>query len=492
MKKLKVLLILAIGFIPFSASANSIHCSAPGSVESGETFAVTFSGSLGGAGGIWLGTIGSEGNAQYQSGSLSFGGEETQNFSRTIYYKAGNPGSARFYAYDVDAASDTDEISTSDTCTVTIVEATQSQSYSGGGSSYTYEEKSNNNYLKSITAENVTLNQTFDKETLEYRGVVSGDIEKTNIQAETEDGDAWIEGLGEKELVEGVNRFEIKVHAANDEERVYVLEITRKEKNPIEVIINKRKYTVFKKESNVKPPEGFVKTNVVIDKQDVVAYTNEYIDYILVLLVDDLGDSSFYIYNAKNSTYVKYTEVKSKDLRLVFVKPSKVPMNYKKTKLKLDDEVEAYALSGVKDFRLVYAINLNNGEEGFYQYDMKEKTFQRYNNKLVSSVEDFSKKLEIGLVAAGALIIILIIIVITQASSKSKMRKAIKNKKENEAIKKVVQKEEKKEIPKEEKKEEPKAEEKKTEEPELSKKELKRLQKEEKKRLKKEQDDFLN
>ena len=40
------------------------------------------------------------------------------------------------------------------------------------------------------------------------------------------------------------------------------------------------------------------------------------------------------IYNAKNSTYVKYTEVKSKYLRLVFIKPSKVPMNYKKTKLK--------------------------------------------------------------------------------------------------------------------------------------------------------------
>ena len=493
MKKIKLLLIALIGFIPFSVSANSVHCNAPGSVESGETFGVTFYGSLSGAGGIWLGNIGSEGNAQYQSGSLSFGGEETNDFSRTIYYKAGNPGSARFYAYDVDAASDIDEISTSDSCTVTITEASQSYSNNnGGGSSYTYEEKSGNNYLKSISIENVTLSQTFDKDTLEYKGVVSGDIEKINLQAETEDDRAWIEGLGEKDLVEGSNKFEIKVHAENDDEKVYVVEITRKEKNPIEVIINKRKYTVFKKESNIEPPKGFVKTNVVIDKQDVVAYSNEYIDYILVLLVDELGDSSFYIYNAKNSTYVKYTEVKSKDLRLVFIKPSKVPMNYRKTKLKLDEEVEAYALTGVKDFRLVYAINLNNGEEGFYQYDMKEKTFQRYNNKLVSSVEDFSKKLEIGLVAAGALVIILIIIIISQASSKNKIKKAIKNKKEDEAIKRVVQKEEKKEIPKEEKKEESKAEEKKSEEPELSKKELKRLQKEEKKRLKKEQDDFLN
>ena len=66
MKKIKLLLIALIGFIPFSVSANSVHCNAPGSVESGETFGVTFYGSLSGAGGIWLGNIGSEGNAQYQ------------------------------------------------------------------------------------------------------------------------------------------------------------------------------------------------------------------------------------------------------------------------------------------------------------------------------------------------------------------------------------------------------------------------------------------
>lgn len=492
MKKLKYL-ILALLLMPVTAYANVYHCSAPGSVESGQSFSVTFSGSLSSGNATWSGKIGSEGNARYSGGDLSIW-VDGASFSRTINYVAGNPGTATFYVYDVDVSDENQEYSGSDYCTVTITEASQSYSNSGGGggSSYTYEEKSDNNYLKSITVENVTLSQTFDKETLEYKGVVSGDVEKVNIQAELEDDRGWIEGLGEKDLVEGVNRFEIKAHAQNDNERIYVVEITRKEKNPIEVIINKKKYTVFKKESNVEPPKGFVKTNVVIDKQDVVAYSNEYIDYILVLLVDELGDSSFYIYNAKNSTYVKYTEVKSKDLRLVFMKPSKVPLNYKKTKLKLDDEtIDAYSLTGVKDFRLVYAINLNNGEEGFYQYDVKEKTFQRYNNKLVSSVEEFSKKLEIGLVAAGALVIILIIIIISQASSKNKMKKAIKNKKENEIIKRAVQKEEKKETPKEEKKELVKEEPKK-EEPELSKKELKRLQKEEKKRLKKEQDDFLN
>ena len=479
MKKLKYL-ILAFLLIPVTGYASVYHCSAPGSVESGQGFSVTFSGSVPSQFGTWKGSIGAEGNARYAGGDLDIWAEGA-NFSRTINYVAGNPGTAKFYVYDIDVSDENQEYSGSDVCTVTITEASKPSGNNVNNNSNNNTvsndpDKSSNSYLKSISIENVKLNPSFDKENLEYKAVVSGDVEKINLQAEAEDDKSSVDGLGEKELTEGVNRFEIKVHAENGEERVYIIEVTRKEKNPIEVIINKKKYTVFKKESNVKPPKGFVKTNVVIDKQDVVAYSNEYINYILVLLVDEEGNSDFYIYNSKNSTYIKYTEVKSNDLRLVFIKANKVPTSYRKTKIKINnEEIEAYYIKGNNDFKLVYAINMNNGEEGFYQYDIKEKTFQRYNRKLVSSVEDFSKKLEIGLVLAGALVVILIIIIISLASSKNKIKKAVKNKKENDAINKIVNNEEVKEEPKE-----------------LSRKELRRLKKEEKKRLKEEQDDFLN
>ena len=204
----------------------------------------------------------------------------------------------------------------------------------------------------------------------------------------------------------------------------------------------------------------------------------------MVLLVDEDGDSSFYIYNSKNSTYVKYNEVTSGNLRLVIIEPNKnkIPSNYKKTKIKINkQEVNAYYIKGINDFKYVYAINMNNGDESFYQYDTSEKTFQRYNNKLVSSVEEFSKKLEVGLVSCGAIVLIFLIIIISQASSKSKMKKAIKNRKENETIERIVKKEEKKEDIKEEKVEENK----------LSKKELKKLKKEEKIKLKEQQKEFL-
>ena len=77
------------------------------------------------------------------------------------------------------------------------------------------------------------------KDNLEYKAVVEGKVEKININAELEDGSAYVDGLGERDLIEGVNRIELKVTAENGDEKVYVIEITRKEKDPIEVIINK-------------------------------------------------------------------------------------------------------------------------------------------------------------------------------------------------------------------------------------------------------------
>ena len=487
-KRIKIIFVALLALIfPIKASAInvSVSCSAPGTVTVGQSFDVTISGSANIAT-YWNGnTINSSGNLRSNSGTGSFVEQSSStSVSKTYNFTALSEGTATVsQTMTVNDENYEDKSFTSNTCTINIVAASSSNSSSGGGggSSNNYVERSSNNNLNSITIDGVTLSPEFNKDNLDYKAVVEGTVEKINIGAEAEDGKSSVEGLGEKDLVEGSNRFEIKVIAENGDEKVYVVEITRKEKDPIEVIINKKKYTVFKKESNIEPPKGFVKTNVVIEKQDVVAYSNEYIDYILVLLVDEEGESSFYIYNSKNSTYIKYNEVTSKDLRLVITKANKIPTNYKKTTIKIDkEEVEAYYLKGINDFKLVYAINMNNGEEDFYQYDSKEKTFQRYNNKIVSNYEDFTKKLEVGLVGAAALVLILIIIIFSMASSKSKMKKVLKNKKENEAIQKIAKKEEK-ETPIEEPKEEK----------ELSKRELKKQQKEEKKRLKQEQENFL-
>ena len=170
MKKLKYLL-FAFLLIPFSVSAATINCSAPGSVESGSTFNVTFSGSLSSPASIWFGKIGSEGNASFAGGDLSISGVEGESFSRTVTFKAGNPGSARFYIYDMDVSDGDQTYTDSGSCSVTITEASSPapSNNSGGGNTNNYVERSSNNNLSSITIEGVTLSPEFNKDNLEYK-----------------------------------------------------------------------------------------------------------------------------------------------------------------------------------------------------------------------------------------------------------------------------------------------------------------------------------
>ena len=65
---------------------------------------------------------------------------------------------------------------------------------------------------------------------------------------------------------------------------------------------------------------------------------------------------------------------------------------YKETKIVINDiEYPAYELT--ERFKIVYAMNLNNGEYNYYRYDTKENIFQYYElNK-----EEIPKEEEEGL-----------------------------------------------------------------------------------------------
>jgi len=439
MKKLKYLLITLL-LLPITGKAAVYHCSAPSSVESGETISVTVSGSLSSSSTTWTGLIVGEGNASYASGDLNIW-HDGASFSRTVYFTAGNPGTATFYVGNIDVSDENQEYSGSDTCTVNITSASRPN----GASANVYDatnnnednddtpvdpDKSGNNNLKSLSIEGVKISPAFNKDKLEYTAVVAGDKEKVIIKGEVEDDKASIEGLGEVELKEGINKFEIKVTAENGVKKSYIITITRKEKDPIEVTINKKKYTIAKKDIGLKVPDGFTKTTVVIDKQEVVGYSNEFTGYLIVALVDEEGNASWFIYNQKNGTYTKYSEFKSNGLRLIVLDANKkdVPYKYKKCKVDINGVlVDGYALQLGSDYRIVYALNMDTGEKAFYLYDMKENTFQRFYNTQVSIYRDLLKKLEIVLIGAGAAIVLLIIIIISQFAVNRKTKKFIKN-----------------------------------------------------------------
>lgn len=94
-------------------------------------------------------------------------------------------------------------------------------------------KQSNNNNLKSLSVGSVVLSPSFDHNILTYSGEIDKIATQINILGETEDSKAFVEGLGIKPIVIGLNTFNIKVTAENGETKTYTLYITRKVPIPV-------------------------------------------------------------------------------------------------------------------------------------------------------------------------------------------------------------------------------------------------------------------
>lgn len=92
---------------------------------------------------------------------------------------------------------------------------------------YNYEEKSNNNYLKSFKIENVDIEPEFNKETTEYYAIIDLEVEEIEITAIPEDNDATVRVLGNTELEEGENTITIVVTAEDETQKIYKIIVTK-------------------------------------------------------------------------------------------------------------------------------------------------------------------------------------------------------------------------------------------------------------------------
>lgn len=108
--------------------------------------------------------------------------------------------------------------------------------------------KSSNNNLSSLTIEGYNL----DKEFKRCNWILCSSrkrCQKIKINAQLDDSSAKVEGTGEVEVKEGNNKIEIKVTAEDGSTKTYVINVTVKELNPVEVTIGKKKYTIVRKKT---------------------------------------------------------------------------------------------------------------------------------------------------------------------------------------------------------------------------------------------------
>lgn len=379
--KLKKIILLAIFLCLFPIiriNAASLSISASRTVTVGSNVSLKISGGTGKV------TFSSSNTSVLSSSSSSMWIEP----SGTVTFKANKVGSATITVRA--ELADNNGVDFSDTKSITI-NVVEPKNYSAV------------NNLKSLTIGDYSLNPTFDPGTTSYNVTVPKGTTTINIAAEVEDSKSSVSGLGEKNVTEGMNVFELIVTAENGSQKSYILNV-EVEEDPIIVNMNKQDYSIVKQEQAMPTVSSYysatkIEYKYVVDGEEkifeVPAYYSEVTKFTLLGLKDKKGNVNLYIYDEDSKKFTLYNEYNFGNIVLykLDAPKDKILKDMIKTKANLNqNELDAYQFDKESEYYLLYGINVNTGNEGWFMYDSKENTLQRYDIDDISSLIDKNNK----------------------------------------------------------------------------------------------------
>lgn len=409
MKK-KLILLLTILFMIYPITTNALSISSSSkSITNGNSVTITVNAS---------GLIGKFSITSSNSGVLSGGTSSVwlENETKTYTFTAKSVGTATITVTPIDV-SDTSGNSYSGSKSVTI-------------SVVKPREKSTNNYLKSLSVDGYTLSPEFNKNTLEYTVNVESSVEEINISASKEDSYSSISGTGKKQVNEGDNKFQVVVTSEVGSSKTYTINAVVQDSNPIIKEIDKEEYTVIKRSSSLSKPDGFIDTEVTINDTIIPAFYNELLNLTLIGLKDSNGNIFLYCYDSSNDKFTKYTSLTSISKTIIFLDTEEVIDGFNKEDVTIEDIVYSmYKLDNNDNYYLVYGMDLDTGNKGWYLYNLNEKTIQTYMSDIIDSINNNNdKKIEeykvVVLVISG-ISLLLLLILIFEIISKNKIKKKL-------------------------------------------------------------------
>lgn len=423
MKKIKLVLLGLLCFIGIDkVYAASASISAKSQVEVGQNVTATVKVTAA----AWdikvNGTGNTNGCSTHEVSDSGTGKNKTVNISVTC--KASSTGIIKIsYSGDItDADRSNKDVSGSKS--VTVVAA---------------RPKSTNNYLKSLEVEGTTISPEFNKDTLEYTATLEAGTEKAIIVGEKADNYASVSGVGEKDVVEGENRFEVVVTSESGQARTYIVTITVKEFDPIIVKVNGEEYNVVRKLDSSLKPESFNESTIKIGEDTIQSFYSEVTNTTLVGLKDENGKVSLFKY--EEGKYTRYYEFKFNQLTINIIDMDKklLPKGYSKyTAILNEEEVVVYKFNKKSNYGLVYGVDVLTGEKDLYQVDLKNYTVQLYNDELIKFMKDTDKTNLIIFAILGGVIFLLFLIIIAYKNKSKRILKRFKSEKQEQIKDKAI------------------------------------------------------
>ncbi len=426
-------LMLSILSLPICWALDISAYAGQSNVSVGSTISVTFRASDDAM--RWIYTISYSGNLTLESGSTSVSGSDAYGDSRThtLIFRANEEGDAWVTAYKENGLVSTDFVEANASASVqfkVVSASSPSDGYHHDDFNNATPGKSGNNALSALTVSAGTLTPAFDPAVTEYTLSLPQGTEKLTLTATPSDSNATVQGDGELTLQEGENTLPLVVTAENGDTKTYTVTAKVAQAPTLFLSFSGAKLGVVKDVEGVTPPTGFTAAEPVSQGGDTLPlWVDASGKHTLVYLVDEKGVAGFYLYSRTEgvlspylplayggATYI-YTGIPSEKAAVPGLKAATV-------------EAFSQTLSGwryedaaLSDFLVLYLMD-DGGQYGYYTYDTKNATLQRFSGAVFTdSGETLAVPMLYVYIAGGAAALLLILMLVFACVSGIRGRK---------------------------------------------------------------------
>lgn len=402
-------------------------------VSVGSTISVTFRASDDAM--RWIYTISYSGNLTLESGSTSVSGSDAYGDSRThtLIFRANEEGDAWVTAYKENGLVSTDFVEANASASVqfkVVSASSPSDGYHHDDFNNATPGKSGNNALSALTVSAGTLTPAFDPAVTEYTLSLPQGTEKLTLTATPSDSNATVQGDGELTLQEGENTLPLVVTAENGDTKTYTVTAKVAQAPTLFLSFSGAKLGVVKDVEGVTPPTGFTAAEPVSQGGDTLPlWVDASGKHTLVYLVDEKGVAGFYLYSRTEGVLSPYLPLVCGGTTYIY---TGIPSEKASVPGLKAATVEAFSqtLSGwryedaaLSEFLVLYLMD-DGGQYGYYTYDSKNATLQRFSGAVFTdSGETLAVPMLYVYIAGGAAALLLILMLIFACVSGSRGRK---------------------------------------------------------------------
>lgn len=402
-------------------------------VSVGSTISVTFRASDDAM--RWIYTISYSGNLTLESGSTSVSGSDAYGDSRThtLIFRANEEGDAWVTAYKENGLVSTDFVEANASASVqfkVVSASSPSDGYHHDDFNNATPGKSGNNALSALTVSAGTLTPAFDPAVTEYTLSLPQGTEKLTLTATPSDSNATVQGDGELTLQEGENTLPLVVTAENGDTKTYTVTAKVAQAPTLFLSFSGAKLGVVKDVEGVTPPTGFTAAEPVSQGGDTLPlWVDANGKHTLVYLVDEKGVAGFYLYSRTEGVLSPYLPLAYGGTTYIY---TGIPSEKASVPGLKAATVEAFSqtLSGwryedaaLSDFLVLYLMD-DGGQYGYYTYDTKNATLQRFSGAVFTdSGETLAVPMLYVYIAGGAAALLLILMLVFACVSGSRGRK---------------------------------------------------------------------